>query len=98
MSESVIDSEAVRLFFPDENYQPIKDWQVSIGTAVAWSCKQGTNLEIHIPDLQTGTDNTEPAVIFLDTRKSWRGNRILTEEEAAKIEFPYPPEPEWEDD
>jgi hypothetical protein len=31
-------------------------------------------------------------------RGYWHGRRILTEEEAAEMDFPYPPEPDWADD
>jgi hypothetical protein len=31
-------------------------------------------------------------------RREYKGFRILSEEEAAEMDFPYPPEPEWEED
>lgn len=74
-----------------------KDWQASTKDDSEWSCRQVTNLgNLFFDVLLTGTDNI--AVVIPDMQNSWRGRQILSEEDAANIEFPYPPEPEWEND
>lgn len=30
-------------------------------------------------------------------RRYWRGQPVLTDEEARHVDFPYPPEPDWEE-
>ena len=47
----------------------------------------------------TITTNNNPSITFKDIHMrpaTWRGRRFLTEEEAARTDFPYPREPQWE--
>ncbi|MGQ9591327.1 MAG: hypothetical protein ACUVYA_13665 [Planctomycetota bacterium] len=38
-----------------------------------------------------------PTIRHPALRTTWRGQRILSEEDLAKTDCPYPPEREWED-
>ena len=96
MVENVMDSTSVLLFAPDQNQQPTEAWQEAEGLPTT------DNVLIHLSqEPQTGAANPEHATVFLDDpdrREFWRGMKVLSEDEAAEIDFPYPPEPDYEND
>ncbi|MBI4604600.1 MAG: hypothetical protein HY721_21775 [Planctomycetes bacterium] len=61
-----------------------------------------TEDEVFVPLGDSGNTAADATVIPVPRlwqpafRTMWRGRRILSEAELAKVDFPYPPEPEWE--